>query len=370
MSRLRILDSFGERAHNISEYQESLRRCNNDLYQVSGINHRAELGIVRAWSPLQLDTLYRDRDTNLFRFYDKIERLCDDFDVFIVNHENIYHPDFIKFLGQKIYTVLYTGDDPEGSYGCSQPYVWAFDHALCYAVYYDANTLMTGKLKQWGAPRADLKPFGYQHYHHDETLSEEILFAIRRDIDVLYVGGPYNKVADMLKLKKAFGKRFHLYGNWGGLKEALVRLKRHGYAGRIRPLPQSQFISTYQRAKIGINMHMSYGPSNLRMWHLPINGAMQITDNPAGTAAFFDTQREIRCYENGDLDEAIRLIDYYLTHERECTEIALAGHRKAKERYSFEQTFWNIMPVIEGGLKDKSQKLNQWESKRFDQAWR
>jgi len=352
--KLRILDSFGARPQNVSDYEAAVRSCNTERYQVDTINHRRSLDIVRAWNPYELDMLYRNRNRRLLNFYDHVERLCEEVDVFIVNHENPYHPEFIRALSQKTYTVLYTGDDPESSYLCSQPYAWAFDHTLCYAVNYDSATRMTDKLMQWGAKRADIRPFGFQPHRYDSTISEKELFAKMRNIEILYVGGPYNKVSDLMRLKKEFGKRFKIYGNWGGLKSTIGRFRRHGVFELIKPLSESDFIYTYQHSKIGINMHMSYGPSNVRMWELPINGVMQITDNPAGTAEFFDVGKEIACYENGGMEKAINLIDYFLCHEAERIEVARAGYRKVISRYSFKQTFLNSMIAIENGMNEKA----------------
>lgn len=353
---LKILDSFGERPQNVGRYIEQIRRCNDENYKFDCINHREKLGISRAWSPIELDNLYRQKDRQLLRFYQEIFELCKNYDVFIVNHENVYHPEFVKKLSQITYTVLYTGDDPESSYFCSQPYVWAFDHVLCYAVYYDENTRMTDKLKEWGTKRATLKPYGYEWYTHKESISEEELFAKERDIDIIYVGGAYNKVERLLKIKKAFGKRFHLYGNWGGIKGFLSRFKRYQQFLWVSPLSQEQFVSLYQQAKIGINMHISYGPSNLRMWQLPINGVMQITDNPKGTAEFFEIGKEIVCYENDNIDDAIDKIRYYLDHDEKRIKIARAGYHKVLKKFSFEQTYRDAMEEIKKGLLEK--KLN------------
>jgi spore maturation protein CgeB len=100
-------------------------------------------------------------------------------------------------------------------------------------------------------------------------------------------------------------------------------------------------------------MHMSYGPSNLRMWELPINGAMQITDNPKGTSKLFDLDKEIVCFDNGKIDQAIDLIDYYLANDAERVEIARQGYNKVKSRYSFQQTYWDIMPKLQQGMIEK-----------------
>jgi spore maturation protein CgeB len=100
-------------------------------------------------------------------------------------------------------------------------------------------------------------------------------------------------------------------------------------------------------------MHMSFGPSNLRMWDLPINGVLQVTDNPVGTSKLFDVGAEICCYDNGDIERAIGIIDYYLSHERERLEIARAGYRRVKYDYSFQQCWWRILPAIEQGILEK-----------------
>jgi glycosyltransferase involved in cell wall biosynthesis len=296
---------------------------------------------------------YRAKDKRMLSFYEYIFESCKQYDVLLVNHENVYHPDFIKHLSQIVYTVLYTGDDPESSYLCSVPYVWAFDHVLCYGVYYNETTKMTDKLIEWGAKRSTLRPYGYEFYTHDENIAEKDLFSIDRDIDVIYVGGPYDKISRLKKLKKALGRKLKIYGNWGGVRALVSIAKNHKWLMWASPLPQSQFVATYQRTKIGINMHMSYGPSNLRMWQLPINGVMQITDNPKGTEELFELNKEIVCYENGDMDEAIDKIKYYLDHNDERIAIARAGYERALRDYSYEKCFLSSIKEIEKGIQNK-----------------
>ena len=351
---LKILNSFGERSGSVKHYENALRTCNNDLYGVTGLNHRQYLGISRAWMPLDLDYHYRNKNPKLINFYEYIYKLCDSYDVFIVDHENVYHPEFIKKLSKKIYTVLYTSDDPEASYVCSQPYVWAFDHVFCYAIFYDDKCLMVDKLKEWGSKRANHRPFGYQPHKCDNEVNENNLLSLPRDIDLIYIGGAYNKVENLLLLKKTFGRRFKIYGNWGGVKGAFSRIKRFKYFEYIKPLDENDFINVYKKSKIGINMHMSYGPSNLRMWELPINGVLQITDNPEGTSKLFNINKEIVCYENNNMEEAIEKIDYYLTHDAERNDIAINAFKMVRENYQFNKCFWRSMRNIEEGMIEKS----------------
>ena len=359
---IRILDSFGPRPDEESLYLNAISSFQSSDCNIVGVNHRKKLDITRAWSPFELDTLYRQKNAKLLRWYDEVWESCDDFDVLIVNHENPYHPDFISRLSEKIYTVLYTGDDPEASYLCSQPYAWAFDHVQCYAVYYDAATPMKEKLMSWGAKRASHRAHGFMP--HRVGLKEDVIASVRsgRDIDLIYVGGPYNKVDSLLKLKKHFGANFKIYGAWGGVRASLARYKRYGVFTNIKPISDRDLLSIYTRSKLGINMHMSFGPSNLRMWELPINGVAQVTDNPTGTALLWDVDSEIACYANDNIDEAIEKIEFYLCNDENRIEMAIRGYDKAKAYYSFESCFLRGLSDIKLGMDEKNAKLGEKQS--------
>ena len=363
---LKILTSFGERPGQESEYLETLSICNSQHFLFESINHRKELGIIRAWDPLTLDQKYRNKDINLLILYEKILNLCENYDVFIVENENVYHPDFIKKLSLITYTVLYSSDDPESSFYASQPYAFAFDHILYYSVYYDENIKMDEKFKEWGAKRANYRPYGWQETQSSygqcvgaEVYNENFIFNQTRDIDVIYVGGPYNKTEALLKIKKKFGRKFKLYGDWGAIKDYISRIRKYGSYQIITKLGKNDLIKYYRRAKIGINMHMSFGPSNLRTWQLPVNGVCQITDNPKGTSEIFELNKEIICYENGSTDKAIELIDYYLKHDEERISIAKQGYRKVIKDYSYKNNLYRSLEHIKRGIKEKLQSQIQ-----------
>lgn len=360
----KVLISYGERPGQEIDYESTVKWCNSPQYCFETVNHRNGLSIDRAMSPYNLDKLYREKNSTLLKYYDYIYERCKLIDIFIVDHENIYHPEFIRKLGKITYTVLYTGDDPESSYICSLPYVHSFDHVLCYSVTYNAENTMEEQLKIWGAKRANYRPFGWQYAPEisggqcfgDEVYDEAGLFEGERDIDLIYVGGQYTKTEQLLTLKKKFGPRFILHGNWGGIKSWFWRLKKYNSVTIVTKLSKNQLFPMYRRAKIGINMHMSFGPSNLRLWQLPINGVMQITDNPVGTSKLFDIGQEIICYENGNIDEAIGKIEFFLKKENEGLriEIAKKGYLAAREKYSFSQGLHNALMHIEIGVKEKN----------------
>ena len=350
---LRILESYGERIGYEQLYEDAVRGCETDHFKFHLVNHRQELKIDRAWDPQFLDMLYRQNDPRLLAFYDKVEKLCDKYDIFVVNHENVYHPEFVKRLSNKIYTVLYSGDDPESSYKASMPYVWAFDHILCYAVYYNEDTLMSEKFIEWGAKRADHRPFGYLPHRNSPYIDPDDLFSKQRSHPITYVGGIYNKLDRLMAIKKHFGDRFRIYGNWGGVRGDLSRLKKFKILAKVRPISDADLVNVYRDTMIGINMHMSYGPSNLRMWELPINGALQITDNPSGTKIMWDAEKEIICYNN--TSELISLIEYYLQNDAERINIAKHGYYRAIADYSFRSCYHAALEKITRGLHEKTE---------------
>jgi spore maturation protein CgeB len=269
----------------------------------------------------------------------------------------VYHPDFILELKKRVYTVIYSGDDPESSYFRSKPYLYAFDHAFCYGVYHNEHQLMTEKFLEWGAKRADLRPHGCWSSSYDHSLDDGTIAKKERDIDIIFVGGAANRSRQdvLLKLKKTFGSKFHLYGNWGGVRGFCERFRKgYGFIP-ISKLPHMELLRLYGRSKIGINIHQSYGPCNLRLYDLPMNGVMQICDNLKGLSRIYRLGEEVIGYENiAEMHDQIR---YYLAHDNERIRIAINGFKKAKEMYLFHTTFFKAMERIKQGMMEKAKTV-------------
>ncbi|HEY5588090.1 MAG TPA: glycosyltransferase [Candidatus Paceibacterota bacterium] len=350
--QLKIIYSFGV-YKDFEKEIEITERFSNGKYQIIPFNHRKFLGWEKDVSPWQLDDYYRNGHEGLKKLYKHIKELCKDADVFYVDHECVYHPDFIKELSKNIYTVYYSGDDPETSYWRSKPYLYAFDHTFCYGVYHSQKQKMNEKFIEWGAKRADLRPHGCWDNQFDHLISEDAILNKHRDIDIIFIGGSATKSRNdfLLKLKKVFGPSFHIYGNWDGLKGVLARAY-HGYGFlSINKLPQNLLLNYYQRAKIGINIHQSFGPCNLRLYELPMNGIMQICDNKLGLAELYELDKEVVGYDT--FEEAVEKIRYYLKNDEERKKIALNGYKKTKEKYLFRTTFYDSMEKIILGMKEK-----------------
>ena len=353
---MKVLISHGEREQDIKYLDAFFQELSSNDLDIELVNHRKELNISKAWMPYELDEKYKSYNEKLFNFYNKIEKKCEDKDCLLVLHEVIFHPEFIKKLSQSTYTSYFTSDDPDGSYYCSQPYAWAFDHIFHAAVYYDEISLMSNKLKEWGAKKTSLIPLGYRDSSFNKNIKEKDLFNKKRTNEIIYVGVSCNKLERLLKIKKEFRNKFKIYGNWGGVKSVLYRQLKYGFPNYIRPISQEKLINLYLNTKIGINMHMSYGPSNYRLWELPINGVMQITDNEQGTNNFYKINEEIVCYENGNTKELIEKIKYYLYNDEERIRIAKAGYKKTKKNYSTKISFEKLFNKIKDNIKIKKLK--------------
>ena len=321
--------------------------------EIVPINHRKFLDWPGDVSPLELDNFYRNGHTKLFDLYKHVEELCENADVFYVDHECVYHPDFILELSKKTYTVIYSGDDPESSYRRSKPYLYAFDHAFCYGVYHNANQKMTEKFLEWGAKRANFKPHGCMQEMYNHELTENDILKGERDIDLIFVGGYANYTRNdfLLRLKKHYKDKFQIYGGWGGFVGILSRIKNGYGLINIHKISNEQLFEKYKRSKIGINIHQSFGPCNLRMYELPMNGVMQICDNEKGLDEIFKLNEEVVSYSS--YDEIIDKIEYYLDNDDLRRQIAINGFRKASRNYQFHQTFLDSLEHIKKGMKEK-----------------
>ena len=264
-----------------------------------------------------------------------------------------WHKSFLESLKKHSYIASYFGDDPEGANKTSRYYVKNFLYAFCGGVYFDEERRIEDVYIEWGARMSKFVPLGVNPMKYKEPNNGQDA----RGIDLVYVGGCYfPKVLRMFYLKKHFGDRMVMYGRgWnesnGFLKTfALKFLKFFFSIPQIEELPKDKLVNLYQNTKIGFNIHMSYGPSNLRMYELPMNGVMQLCDCSAGLSELYDIDKEVVSY-TGVLD-AINKIEYYLSHDEERKSVALAGYEKAKNNYRIGTSFKKIFEEISLDIKE------------------
>lgn len=344
---------------DIGPYVEYERKIVENLkkygYEIKIIDWLKEIGLKHYPSHEEILRLYEDNDPKLINLYNKISQLAESYDVFIVTQSHVYLPEFIKTLNN-IYTVFYSGDDPDSSEICSKPYVEYYDHIFAAGLNFDEKRKITDQFLEWGAKKADWWPLGFRGDTYNNNLKIEDFYNKKRDIDLVFIGNiTDNRLDRIIQLKRSF-PQMKIYSRIFLNKflkipiNAYLSFKsRQIFGGQY--LPHDEISSIYQRTKIGINMHLSFGPSNMRTYQLPANGVMQICDCPESLSDVFKIGKEVITYYN--IEEAIELINYYLENDEERIKIAINGYKRAIKDYNREITFLNALRKIEDNIRNK-----------------
>jgi spore maturation protein CgeB len=279
----------------------------------------------------ELNILWRFKDLTLMKLYEKLQRKLSNFDVFVCYNGANIHPDFVQTLEQV--TVYGCFDDPESSDKLSRPVVKAFDIAMV------GNIAAVDTYKAWGVENVHWWPLGYRVEDYDSTLTESDILSCQRDESVVLL---CERVEKYRKARvDAYAKSFP-----------------HGkYYGRGWPagfLPESERIPLLQRSKIGVNIHNSTGPINVRTFCLPANGVMQICDNRDSLSKIYRLDEEVVGFDC--IEEAIELTRYYLENEDERRSIAARGWRRATTDYNEVACFRRLTDAVESFLGDVNSK--------------
>jgi spore maturation protein CgeB len=282
-----------------------------------------------------LDDLYYERHAGLMRLYAEVEaRIRDEgIDAIMVDNCPPYHPDWLR--KQPVFKVLRVADGPLAAYDRDFAYTHAYDLVLYHSPAYSRDMEMGEKLQYVGAKKAVFWPLGVFDAGFAPAMSEDELFSLERDIDVVFVGALHlGKMPLIAKVKKAFGARCRLYG-LTSVKKNLYFNAKYGFPGWVRPIAQSDYVPLYQRAKIGFNVHNrgKYTVGSYRFYELPANGVMQISDGDEYLNAFYQEGDEIVGYKDSDADDLIDKIRFYLAHDAERERIARNAYRRAMRDY-------------------------------------
>lgn len=319
--------------------------------QFTPFNHSPYLDPHRYIRAQLLDNLYFQEHTGLQRLYADLEAKCAAVgaDVLLVDNCPPYHPDYLRKL--PIYKVLRINDGPMTAYDRDFAYLHAYDHILYHSPAYSRDVGMEEKLRYCGARRMDFWPLGSFDALCDPTKTEADILKEARDVDVVFVGALHlNKMPLLAAVRKSLGRRFKLYGVTSWKRNVYFNLK-HGVLGWVRPLPFEGYVPLYQRAKIGINVHNrgDYTVGSYRMFDLPANGVMQISDGGPFLNAFFSVDEEIAVYKGAE--ELIEKIQYYLDHDKERERIALNGFRRVQRDYKIAKLLSQAGELIKRGME-------------------
>ena len=269
----------------------------------------------------ELDRLWRARDPRLMAHYDRLLRRLEGFDV-LLNYNGInLHPEFVEQISCT--TVFSCADDPESSADLSRPVASAYD--LCLV----GNIAAVPDYRTWGCKNARFWPLGFRHGDYDPNLREEDIARAPRDVPL-----------SLLCERQSPWRRARLDRFSSAFPEGVFR----GPGWPAGFLPESQRIPLLQRTKVGVNFHNSTGPINFRTYYLPANGVLQVCDNRSNFARLFELGKEAAGFDT--VEEAIDLCRYYLEHDNERTEMAIAGWKRATSDYSEEAVFRKFVEAI------------------------
>lgn len=354
---MKIIYSFNKRGFEADYWIREIAAASTAECEFVPFNHDPYLDPNLYIRAQLLDNLYHAESEALQRMYFDLEQRVRDIgaDVLLVDTCPPYHPDYLRKLST--YKVLRIADGPMAAYDRDFAYLHAYDHVLYHSPAYSKDMDIVEKLEYCRAPRADFWPLASFDAMCDPRKTDADILSGRRDIDVVFVGALHvNKMPLIAKVKQALGKRMRLYGLAGIKKNAYFNLK-YGFPGWVRPLPFEGYVPTYQRTKIGINIHNrgDYTVGGYRLFDLPANGVMQISDGGAYLASFFEVGDEIIGYSSAD--DLIDKIKYYLLNHAERERIALNGFRRVRKSYRISTALHNAAAMIFEGMRSRAKVI-------------
>jgi hypothetical protein len=348
---VKILYSFNKQGAEAEFWQREIADASSSKATYVPFNHGVYLDPNRYRRAQLLDELYYDRNSGLTHLYSDVESRVrnEAIDVLLIDNFCPYHPDWLRRL--PVFKVLRTSDGPLTAYDRDFAYAHACDLILYHSPAYSRDMEMGEKLRYVGAKKSAYWPLGLFDAAFTPDLPEKELFAHERDLDVVFVGALYlGKMPLLAKVKKAFGSRCRMHG-LASLKKNIYFNLKYGWPGWVRPIPQSAYIPLYQRAKIGINIHNrgKYTVGSYRLYELPANGVMQISDGDEYLGTFFDVGNEIVGYLNPD--DLIDKIRFYLANDAERTRIARNAYRRVRSDYRVKTLLNNAADIIAQAIK-------------------
>ena len=332
---MNIIYSFNKRDFEAECWEREIADASCDKFRFIPFNHDPYLDVRRYARAQLLDNLWFDRDASLLQMYDDLSALIESesADVLLVDNAFPYHPEFLRTL--PIYKVLRTTDGPITAYDRDFAFLHAYDHVLYHSPAYSRDLTMAEKLSYCRAKQADFWPLSLLDTFFDHSKTEQTILGHERDIDVVFIGTPHrNKMPLLAAVKKAFGRRCVLRGHTDWKRSAYFAAK-YQVPVWLRPIAFRDYVPIYQRAKIGFNAHNrgDYTVGSYRLFDLPGNGVMQISDGGDHLGAFFDVGNEIVGYRG--ISDLIDKIRYYLIHDDERQRIALNGYRRVMRDHRF-----------------------------------
>jgi spore maturation protein CgeB len=353
---MKVIYSFNKKGFEADYWTQEIAAASSPECEFIPFNHDPYLAPSLYVRAQLLDNIYFQEHPGLVQMYVDIERRIQEVgaDVLLVDTCPPYHPDFLR--KHNIYKVLRIADGPMSAYDRDFAYLHAYDHVLYHSPAYSRDIGMQEKLRYCGAKKVDFWPLGSFDALCDPSKTDVDILRAKRDIDVIFIGALHvNKMPLISAVKKALGNRFHVYG-LTSLKKNVFIIVRYGFPGWVKSLPFTQYVPLYQRAKIGINVHNrgDYTVGSYRLYDLPANGVMQISDGGQYLEKFFSVGEEVVSYRN--VNELIDRVKYYIDNDEEREKIALNGFRRVRKDYRIADLLMKAGDLIKKGMEQRDLK--------------
>lgn len=310
-----------------------------------GPNQIGEIGFHQVFKKLghQVECLY----------YDSYLQRTDELQTKLLNAADAAQPDLIFFclytnqfsietlqkLKSKYRTMNWFGDDQWRFESFTSKYAPHFTYCITTDVFsvekYKAIGIKNVLVSQWAALNYDVKKEGATYKY-----------------DISFVGG------------------FNPTRNWiiHEFKKAGFEVAAFGHGWPQGPISLEQMAQIFAQSKINLNLSnsVSLDYRNLtfklrnfltalrskktasqmkaRNFEIPYFGGFQLADYVPSLENYLDIGKEIACYTN--VDEAIRLAEYYLKNEALREEIKMAGINKARSKHTYLHRFEEIFKQL------------------------
>jgi spore maturation protein CgeB len=342
-TKTKLLYSFNKKGFELDYWMEELSYINKNI-DITPFNHGEYIGASNYIRAQLLENLYFKNDPRLLCLYKILNSMIrkEKYDYLLVDNANPYHPDFLKNI--KITKILRTSDGPTSTYDRDIPYYHAFDMVLYNNPAFSKDMTTNEKLTYCGVKNKYLwKMCSFKKLRSNKTKNE--LLTKKRDVDITFVGSLFPcKMKLLAAVKKEFGTKFRLHGlaNW---KKNFYFNVVYGFPCLVRPISFDEYVPLYERTKIGINTHIN-GPYTLggyRLFDLPANGVMQISDGGDYLDEFFKVGVEIERYDTSD--ELIDKIKFYLNNDSKREKIARAGYDRVMRDHTIEKRLQDLSDI-------------------------
>lgn len=347
---LTVLYSHNKRGFERDYWEREIAAASGGSVRFVPFDHGTIFPVANYLRGQTLDNHWFDKNPQLLGLYNALRRVIDGerADALVVDNANPYHPEFLRRLD--VHKALRTSDGPTVAYDRDFTYAHAFDQVLYHSRAYSPEIDMPGKLAFLGVKRADFWPLALFDTNWRPGTTVEELLAERRDRDVVFVGALHlDKMPLLAAVKRAFGRRCHLYGLTSA-KRNLYFKYRYGAPGWVRPIAFEDYVPLYRRSKIGFNVHLrgDYTVGGYRLFELPANGVMQVSDGGEYLNDFYAVGTEIEGFRS--TEGLIATIDRFLTDDRAREEHVRAAftrtmtdHRIGRRMAQLEQLLRDAM---------------------------